>query len=49
MEKSILACDSLIVDSHFAKNEIVSMMNIKKDKVFVIYLGVDQKYLNPKN
>ena len=48
MEKSILACDSLIVDSHFAKNEIVSMMNIKKDKVFVIYLGVDQKYLSPK-
>jgi glycosyltransferase involved in cell wall biosynthesis len=48
MEKSILACDSLIVDSHFAKNEIVSMMNIKKDKVFVIYLGVDQKYLSSK-
>ena len=48
MEKSILACDSLIVDSHFAKNEIVNIMNIEKDKVFVIYLGVDQKYLSPK-
>jgi glycosyltransferase involved in cell wall biosynthesis len=48
MEKSILACDSLIVDSHFAKNEIVNIMNIEKDKVFVIYLGVDQKFLSPK-
>jgi glycosyltransferase involved in cell wall biosynthesis len=48
MEKSILACDSLIVDSYFAKKEIVNIMNIKKDKVFVIYLGIDQKYLSLK-
>ena len=46
MEKSILACDSLIVDSYFAKTEIVNIMKIKKDKVFVIYLGIDQKYLS---
>ncbi len=46
MEKSILACDSLIVDSHFAKNEIINLLKIKKDKVFVIYLGIDQKYLS---
>ena len=48
MEKSIFACDLLIVDSHFAKEEIVSLLKIKEDKVFVIYLGIDQKYLNCK-
>jgi len=46
MEKSILACDSLIVDSHFAKKEIINLMKINEDKVSVIYLGIDQKYLS---
>ena len=46
MEKSILACDSLIVDSYFAKKEIIDLMKIKEDKVSVIYLGIDQKYLS---
>ena len=48
MEKSIIACDSLIVDSYFAKKEIVDFMKIKDDKVSVIYLGIDQKYLSPE-
>ena len=48
MEKSIIACDSLIVDSYFAKKEIVDLMKIKDDKVSVIYLGIDQKYLSPE-
>ncbi len=46
MEKSILACDSLIVDSHFAKKEIIDLLKIKEDKVYVIYLGIDQKYIS---
>ena len=46
MEKSIIACDSLIVDSYFAKKEIIDLMKIKGDKVSVIYLGVDQKYVS---
>ena len=46
MEKSIIACDSLIVDSYFAKKEIIDLMKIKDDKVSVIYLGIDQKYLS---
>jgi len=46
MELSIYACDRLIVDSEFAKNEIIKFLKIKREKVFPIYLGVDKKYLN---
>ncbi len=46
MHLSISMCDKLIVDSDFAKNEIIKLLNIKKEKVFSIYLGVDEKYLN---
>jgi len=46
MEKSISVCDSLIVDSQFAKKEIINLMKIKEDKVSVIYLGIDKKYLS---
>jgi len=49
MEISILACDTLIVDSEFAKNEIINLLKIKKDKVFAIHLGIDKKYLNLDN
>lgn len=45
MEVSVRACDSLIVDSEFAKDEIISLLKIKKEKIFVIYLGIDKKYL----
>ena len=46
MEISISACDTLIVASEFAKNEIINLLKIKKDKVFVVYLGIDKKFLN---
>jgi len=46
MEISISACDTLIVASEFAKNEIIDLLKIKKDKVFVVYLGIDKKFLN---
>ena len=46
MEKSIKACDKLIVDSHYAKQEIINLLNLNKKKIFVVYLGIDQKYLN---
>ena len=49
MEMSIYACDKLIVDSNFAKKEIVEALNLDKEKVFVIYLGIDSKYLNSRN
>ncbi len=45
MQISINVCDKLIVDSNFAKNEIVRLLKIKKEKVFTVYLGIDEKYL----
>lgn len=49
MQLSINACDKLIVDSEFAKNEIANILNIKKEKIFVIKLGIDEKYLTDQN
>ena len=46
MEMSIFACDSLIVDSYFAKKEIINLLKIKKDKISVVYLGIDKKCLS---
>ena len=46
MEISIFACDKLIVDSKFAKDEIVNLLNIKEKKVSVVYLGIEKKYLD---
>ena len=46
MEMSIYSCDNLIVDSNFAKKEIVKILRINEEKVYVIYLGIDQNYLN---
>ena len=46
MEISISACDTLIVDSKFAKNEIINLLKIKESKVFAVHLGIDKKYLN---
>ena len=46
MEFSISACKILIVDSYFAKEEISNILKIKKDKIKVIYLGIDKKYLS---
>ena len=49
MQISIFACDILIVDSKFAKNEIINLLKIKKNKVFAVHLGIDKKYLNLDN
>ena len=46
MEVSIIACDTLIVDSKFAKEEIVKLLKIKRNKVLIVYLGIDKKYIN---
>ena len=48
MQVSIKSCDKLIVDSNFAKKEIIDLLNINSDKVNVVYLGVDKKYLQKK-
>ena len=48
MQFSIKICDKLIVDSNFAKNEITTLLKIKKEKVSSIYLGIDKRYLNTK-
>ncbi len=46
MSLSIHICDKLIVDSEFAKEEISKLLKIKKEKIYVIYLGIDNKFLN---
>ncbi len=48
MEISVRVCDRLIVDSEFAKNEIVRLLNIRPNKVFFVYLGIDKKFLDKK-
>ena len=49
MEISIRFCDRLIVDSEYAKKEIIRLLKIDEKKVFFIYLGIDKKYLIEKN
>ena len=49
MEMSIRLCDRLIVNSEFAKNEIIKLLNIEEKKVFSVYLGIDKKYIIEKN
>ena len=48
MEISIRVSDRLIVDSEFAKKEIIKLLNIQEKKVFSVYLGIDQKFLDKK-
>lgn len=48
MEISIRYCDRLIVDSEFAKNEIIKLLNLNEKKVFSVYLGIDKGYLSNK-
>ena len=49
MEMSIFTCEILIVDSYFAKNQIANILKLHKDKIHVIYLGIDKKYLSLEN
>ena len=41
MEISVKSCDKLIVNSNFAKDEIIKYLYLKKEKIQVVYLGVD--------
>ena len=44
MEKSIYACDDLIVNSKFAKMELYKSLDLRKKRIHVIYLGIDKRY-----
>ncbi len=46
MEISIKACDKLIVDSYFSKKEIIKYLKLNEEKISVIYLGIDEKFLD---
>ncbi len=49
MELSITICEILIVDSYFAKDEIANILKLNKDKIKVIYLGINRKFLSSEN
>ena len=46
MEISINKSDELIVNSIFAKKELVKCLELKNKKIHVVYLGVSKKYKN---
>ena len=46
MELSIKSCDLLIVDSHFAKKEIVEILKLDLKKIEVVYLNINNKYFS---
>jgi glycosyltransferase involved in cell wall biosynthesis len=48
MEFSIYTCDVLIVNSIFAKKEIVKSLKIKKN-IHVVYLGINKNFFIKKN
>jgi glycosyltransferase involved in cell wall biosynthesis len=49
MEISIYACDLLIVNSYFAKKEIIKSLQLKKKKIKVVYLGINKIFFLKKN
>ena len=42
MELSIKSCDLLIVDSHFAKKEIIEILKLDLKKIEVVYLNINK-------
>jgi len=46
MELSIKSCDLLIVDSHFAKKEIIEVLKLDQKKIEVVYLNINKKYFS---
>lgn len=42
MELSIYSCDILIVNSSYAKKEIVKLLKLRKKKIVVLYLGLER-------
>jgi glycosyltransferase involved in cell wall biosynthesis len=49
MELSIYNCDLLIVDSNFAKKEIIKSLALHKKKIKVISLGINEVFFLRKN
>ena len=48
MEKSIINSEIVMVPSIYAKDKIVELLKINKDKVEVNYLGIDQNFIDNK-
>ena len=49
MELSIYFCDILIVDSFFAKKEIIKALSLYKKRIEVVYLNINQSFFLKKN
>lgn len=49
MEISIYSCDLLIVNSFFAKKEIIKNLNLSKKKIEVVYLGINRSFFSLKS
>ena len=49
MEMSIYSCDLLIVNSNFAKKEIIKALGLYKKNIKVVYLGVNKNFILKKN
>lgn len=48
MEISIYTCDLLIVNSNFAKKEIIKTLRLRKKKIHVVYLGISRIFFLKK-
>jgi len=48
MEISIYICDLLIVNSNFAKKEIIKTLRLSKKKIHVVYLGISRIFFLKK-
>jgi glycosyltransferase involved in cell wall biosynthesis len=49
MEMSIYSCDLLIVNSNFAKKEIIKALQLYKKNIKVVYLGINKNFILKKN
>ena len=49
MEISIYSCDVLIVNSIFAKKELIKILRLHKKNIKVIHLGINENFLLKKN
>ena len=49
MEMSIYSCDLLIVNSNFAKKEIIKALGLYKKNIKVVYLGINKNFILKKN
>ena len=49
MEYSIFSCNVLIVNSFYAKREIIKILKLKKKKIKVVYLGIGKRVVRLEN